>query len=87
MQNKIELIIANNFLIATSSDYAEKGRVEANISIGGRTATRTDITLTDKQSYRIIMIPIKSDFLRATIYGDPKNFDVLDSLIKSLKIR
>ena len=84
LQNKIELTITNNYSVATSSDYPEKTRVETNFLIKGITATSTDVTLSDQQSYRVITIPMKSAFLKAVVYGDPKNFEVLNVLIKSI---
>ncbi len=85
-QNKIEVTIADNYQITASSDYPKKSRIESAIPVIGGAATRTDITLVDGQSYRVIVIPMKSDFLRMVIYGDPTNFGVLDLLLKSIDI-
>jgi hypothetical protein len=82
--NKIEIVLVDNSEMATSSDYVEQDRKTAQVEIAGKSSIRYDITLLGNQKYRTYIIPYKDKFLSMTIYGDSRNFSVLDQVVQSL---
>ncbi len=85
--NKIEAGISSEDTYGTSSDYPEKSRVTKKITVSGQPATLVDIELGGQniRNYSIELPSSSGKLFSISIYGDPKNFEVLDNLIKSFK--
>lgn len=86
--NKIEVALIPNIMVtATSSDYVEIARATTTVEISGRTSTKINTTILGGLKSRRYIIPMGSEnSLTVSIGGDPKNFFVLDDLVKTLKL-
>lgn len=88
--NKIEAVITDRNSVAASADSNEQSRKTNNLQINGQSVVREDVTLAGGIRFNTYIIPIPSltgKYLAITIYGDPKNFSILDDLIKSMEWR
>lgn len=86
--NKIEAFITDQNSVASSLESTEQSRKTNNLQINGQSVTREDITLAGGMRFNTYIIPIPSlteKYLAITIYGDPKNFSILDDLVKSIE--
>lgn len=86
-QNKIEVVIEEKNIDATSSDYLNEKVMKNSFTFFGQPATKVEVELIGghKVLYYFISLPnFTNKYLRLSIYGDPSNFYILDNLIKHL---
>lgn len=87
--NKIEGVVATDTsILGPSRVFTEEERTEIEVTVAGKTATRTDVTLSDgnqTRSYVVFFDDPADQFLITTIYGDPANFHVLNTVVETLR--
>lgn len=84
--NKIETYIADSDTYTKSSEYPEKEILSEKIVIGLNTITKTQVELQGGEKFisYYVKIPNKNKFLNIVIYGDEKNFSVLERILQTL---
>jgi len=86
-ENKIEFVIIDQLNIDDSSDYPEKNKTVADVRITNQDSKKINIELTNGEKIISYYIPIpqQNKYLYVSIYGDIRNFDVLDEVVNSIQ--
>lgn len=84
--NKIETYITDSDIYTKSSEYPEKEILSKKIVIGLNTITKTQVELQGGEEFisYYVKIPDENKFVNIVIYGDERNFSVLERILETL---